>query len=306
MAIQTEIWARDIAGKLFPSESFIMHAINDDPWVDNKVVHRAIAGTLPTVTLNRNSYPASASLRSDSDGNYTLDELTSAPTHIPDIEEIETNYDKRMSVLQSHIDALNLAAGNLLAYNWGATTAGTIVRTSGTATLANTTGATGNRKKLTLEDLMKAKSLMDDMDVPSDGRYILLPASMYNALVLDNKTELMSADYRSEATIKDGNVIKVFGFNVYTRGKNNVLRYSNAATPVRISPSTGGAATDNAAAICWHQNFVARAKGAVKVYSDIDSPGYYGSIFSAMARVGGNKVYSDETGVVTIVESAAT
>lgn len=306
MAIQTEIWARDIADKLFPSESFIMHAINDDPWVDNKVVHRGVAGALPVVTVNRNSYPASAALRTDTDENYALDELTSAPTHIPDIEEIETNYDKRMSVLQSHINALNLSAGNILAYRWAAVAAANIVRTTGTNTPANTTGATGNRKRLILDDLMKAKSLMDDMDVPSEGRYILLPASMYNTLVIDNKTEMMSADFRSEATIKDGNVIKVFGFNVHIRGKNNVPRYSNAATPLRILPSTGGAATDNAAAICWHQDFVARAKGAVKVYSDIDSPGYYGSIFSAMARVGGNKVYTDETGVVTIVEAAGT
>lgn len=304
MAIQTEVWARDIADALFPAESFVMKAVNDDPWVNNKVVHRANAGAVPSVVVNRNVYPAVAALRTDIDGNYSLDELTSDPTHIPDIEEIETNYDKRMSVLTTHINELNKQAGNHLAYKWGATLAANIIRTTGANTAANTPGATGNRKKLTLTDLMQAKQLLDDMEAPYEGRHILLPASMYNNLVIDNKTELMSADFRSEATIKDGVVVKIFGFNVFTRGKKNVLRYTNAGTPVRILPATAGAATDNAAAICWQEGFVARAKGAVKIYSDIDVPQYYGSVFSAMARIGGNKVYTDETGVVSIVEAA--
>ena len=304
MAIQTEVWARDIAGALFPADSFVMKAINDDPWVDNKVVHRANAGAVPSVSVNRAVYPAVAALRTDIDGNYNLDELTSDPTHIPDIEEIETNYDKRMSVLSTHINEINKQACNHLAYRWGATLVANIVRTTGGTTPANTPGATGNRKKLTLTDLMAAKQVLDDMDVPYEGRHILIPASMYKNLVIDFKTELMSADFRSEATIKDGVVQKIFGFNVYTRGKKNVLRYTNAGTPVRILPSTAGAATDNAAALCWHEDFLARAKGAVKIYSDIDAPGYYGSVFSAMARIGGNKVYTDETGVVSIVEAA--
>lgn len=304
MAIQTEVWARDIAEKLFPSDSFVMKAINDDPWVDNKTVHRPNAGALPAVTVNRTTYPATAARRTDADGSYAMDELTSDPTHIPDIEEVETNYDKRMSVLGTHINVLNRDSANWLAYKWSPTIGSNIIRTTGDNTLANLPGATGNRKKLKLEDLMTAKGMMDDMDVPMEGRYILIPASMYNNLVIDYKTELMSADFRSEATIKDGNVIKVFGFNVYTRGKSNAPRYTNAATPVPVAPGVAGATSHNAAAICWHESFVARAKGAVKVYNDDNNPLYYGSIFSAMARVGGQIVYNDQSGVVSIVEAA--
>jgi hypothetical protein len=50
---------------------------------------------------------------------------------------------------------------------------------------------------------------------------------------------------------------------------------------------------------------VRRALGAIKVYANENDPTLYGSAFSTMARAGGRKAYSDETGVVAIVEAAA-
>ena len=64
MAIQTEVWARDIAEKLFPSDAWVTQAINDDPWVSNKKVHRPQAGDLPAVEKNRSTFPATPTWRS--------------------------------------------------------------------------------------------------------------------------------------------------------------------------------------------------------------------------------------------------
>lgn len=306
MAILTEVWARDIAEKLFPSNEFIVRAVSDDMWVSNKTVHRPQAGALPEVVRNRNSFPATAVGRTDTDNSYDLDEFTSTPTVIRDIEDIETSYDKRSSVLKNHIDELNKQIANWMVYRWSGTGAAQIIRTTGTDRLANTPSATGNRKKLTLADLMKARTTFNDMDVPEAGRCILLPAQWYDDLLLDEKTTLLSKDFRGEADIKDGHLMKLFGFTIYTRGRNNVLRYTNAGTPVAKLPTDAGAATDNAAALVWHQDFVSRAKGGVKVYVDYDKPEWYGSIFSAMARAGGQKMFSDGTGVLSIVEAAGT
>lgn len=303
MAILTEVWARDIAEKLFPEDSFVMQAVSDDAWVNNKTVHRPQAGALPNVAINRSVFPAASVQRTDTDNTYDLDEFTSDPTLIRDIEEVEVSYAKRQSVLQNHISQLNVKIANQMAFKWSATGASNILRTTGSNTAANTPGATGLRKMLTLNDLLLAKNFFDDMDVPSEGRYILLPATMYNNLVNAEKSILLSTDFRSDATVKDGMVTKIFGFNIFTRGRENVLRYSNAGTPVAIAPATAGAATDNAAALCWHKNFVAKAKGSIKVYSDIDKPEYYGSVFSALARAGGQKIYSTQAGVLSIVEA---
>lgn len=303
MGILTTVWARDIKEKLFPDDMFVMQSFSDDPWVNNKTVERPQSGVLPVAVINRSSYPGVMVRRADSSNSYNMDEITTDPTHIPDIEEVEVSYPKRQSVLKGHIDVLNLTLANQIAYRWAPSGASNIIRTTGGNTAANTPGATGLRKKLTLADLFKAKTFFDDMDVPATDRHILIPASIYNQLTEDEKTVLMSADFRSDATIKDGRYTNILGFNIFVRGRNNVLRYNNAGTPVAITPQTAGAATDNAAILCWHKDFVAKAKGSVKVFSDIDNPTLYGSAFSALARVGGQKLYTDQTGVLAIVEA---
>jgi len=304
MAIQTEVWARDIAEKLFPADTFVMDSVSDDMWVDNKTVHRPQAGALPTVERNRSTFPAPLVKRTDTDNTYNLDEFTSTPSLIQDIEEIETSYAKRTSVLQNHINEQNKQIANYLQWVWAATGSANIIRTSGDATDANTVGATGTRKKLTVQDIMDARKKMDDMDIPEAGRCLLLPASMYNNLIIDEKAILMSKDFRGAADMSNGVLNMLLGFKIYKRGRNNVLRYTNAATPVKKDSTAAGAATDNAAALVWHKEFVAKAKGSIKVYADEDKPEYYGSVFSTMVRAGGQKVYADGLGVISIVEAA--
>lgn len=303
MGLLTEVWARDIKEKLFPDDSHVMQSFSDDMWVNNKTVNRPQSGVLPVAVINRASYPGTLIRRSDAINSYSMDEVTTDPTHIPDIEEVEVSYPKRQSVLKGHIDVLNLTIANQITYRWAPSGASNILRTTGGNITANTPGATGLRKKLTLSDLFKAKTSFDDMEIPTGDRYILLPASIYNQLTEDEKTILVSSDFKSDATIKDGMYTKILGFNIFIRGRENVLRYNNAGTPVAITPQTAGAATDNAAILCWHKDFVAKARGAVKVFSNIDDPTLYGSAFSALARCGGQKVYTDQRGVLAIVEA---
>ncbi len=304
MGLQTEVWARDIKEKLFPEDSFMNQAVNDDPWVNHKTVHLPQAGALPEVVRDRGSYPAAPSQRVDTVTEYTLHEYTSTPTHIADIEEVETSYAKRNSVVTSHGTEINKLIANWMAYEWAPDLAANLVRTTGSDRDTNVIGATGTRKDLTIEDIMSAKRIMDDMDLPAMGRNMLLPAHMYNNLIEANWKDLLAMETTGRARIADGNLLVILGFNIFLRGKKNILTYDNAATPVKRDPQAAVLATANAAALCWHKDFVRRARGAVKVYNKIDDPSYYGSIFSAMARAGGRKAYADGTGVVSIIEAA--
>jgi len=305
MAILTEVWAKDIAENIFPDNSFMVESMDSSMWVDNDKVHRPQAGAPPVVERNRTVVPATAVKRTDSDNAYELDEFTSTPSFIQDIEEIETSYNKRASVLTNHIREINKVAANWLAYRWGATSASAILRTNGDARPANVVGATGNRKMLTIEDIIKAKAVMDDMEIVAEGRCMLLPAHMYNDLLQKQWQDLVSLDKTGKARIAKGQIMELFGFKIYLRGKKNILQYSNAATPVLRAPDAAALGTANAAALLWHPDFVERALGTVKVYADEDKPEYYGSLFSAMVRGGGQKYYTDGRGVISIVESAA-
>lgn len=305
MAIQHEIWIADIVEKLFPKNDFMMQSVDDSAWVNFKTVHRPNAGALPEVQRNRTVFPAPLVKRTDVDNSYLISEFTSTPSLIQDIEETETNYGKRQSVTTTHGQEINKQIANWMAYFWGATSSAVMQRTTGAARAANTPGATGNRKIFTLNDLLKIRQMFDDQDLSEEGRNILLPSHFYNDLIENEKDIMLSKDFRNDASIKDGVIEKLMGFKIYKRGRKNVLRYTNDGTPVLITPDTAAAATDNAGALVWHKDCVARAQGAVKVFEDTDKPEYYGSVFSALARAGGQKLFADGTGVAAIIEDVA-
>jgi hypothetical protein len=304
MPIQKEVWARDIREKLFPLNSFLVRSLNDDEFVENKTVHVQDEGTLPNVEINRSVFPAVVQGVTDNDGDYNVDEFTSDPTKVQDIEEIETNYNKRQSVLRRHIRQIDNKIANKMLVNWAATDAAAILRTLGDNRAANVPGATGTRKKFTLQSFFDAKNLMDDMDVPEMGRCVLLPSHFYNDLTQDEKDILLRLEFTGKARIENGEISRILGFDIYKRGKKNLLTYTNAATPVVRDVGAAALTTANAAALFWHEECVRRALGVVKTYANEDEAQWFGSIFSAMARAGGKKAYSDGLGVVAVVEAA--
>lgn len=301
MGISKEIWARDIADKLFPVNAFTALGINDSAFVDNTTVHLPQSGANPAIERNRSVLPATITQRTDTTVTYDLDEFTSDPTLITDIDAIEVSYDKRQSVLRNHVNQLNAKMADWIAYWWAATQAANIVRTTGDSRAAFVSGATGNRKEVKIDDLINAKRVLDNMDVPREGRVLVIPAEMYNDLLKEAK--VLSAEYNQMGRLPDGIVNRLFGFDIFVR--SSVVSYTNAGTPALREPGAVALTTANAGILAFHRDFVRRALGTVKVYADEDKPEFYGSVFSTMARAGARKAYSDETGVVAIVEAAA-
>lgn len=296
--VKTEVWARDIAKNLFKSNAFIMRSRDESQYVNNDIVHKPQSGAAPTVVKNRTTIPATPSQRADTTVDYPLSSFSSNPTVIRDIEEKETSYNKRMDVLEDHISAIEEVACDDILGTWAATDAANIVRTTGASRPAAANGATGNRKKLTLADILAAKTKMDADKIPQEGRVMLVPADMYaDLLEID---EIVSAEKFGRANLPDGAVNRIFGFDVYLRAQ--ALVYDNAATP---APVTAPAADNNSAVLCWHERFTCRAKGSVKVFVQEDAPEYFGSIFSAEAKAGGTPHYTNKRGIVSIVQDVA-
>lgn len=301
MAITREIWAQDIAGNLFADDSFIMRSISDDVFVDeNGTVHLPQAGAKPNVERNRSSLPATVTERTDVIVSYDLDEYTSDPTLIKDIDAMEVSYDKRVSVTMEHSDTLQEKIALWMAYHWGADDITQMVRTTGANRAAFVTGATGTRKKITYADFLSAKRILDAQNIPIKGRVCVLPAEMYNDLFeLD---EVINLQKQGTPTLPSGVVANILGFDIMMRSE--LVSYTNASTPVKRLPGAADLTSANAAALFYHENFVRRAKGAVKIFANEDQAPYYGSIFSALAKAGGRKRYTNGRGVVALVEAA--
>ncbi|MEG0012460.1 MAG: hypothetical protein RR706_09905, partial [Muribaculaceae bacterium] len=64
------------------------------------------------------------------------------------------------------------------------------------------------------------------------------------------------------------------------------------------------AATDNVGALCWQRDSVAKAQGDIKPFQEVDSPTYYGDIFSALVKFGGRCRRQDWAGMVVIAQGA--
>ncbi len=302
MAIERELWRSDIVDTLFAENPFLNRAIIADEFVlQGKVVHIPQAGAPSAVSKDRSSLPATVTQRTDIDITYALNEFTTNPILIRNIDKLQLSYDKRQSVAGQDIAALNELVADWVLRNWAPTAAGSIVRTTGANRPAEVNAtATGTRKKFTKEDILALQKKMNKDNVPKKGRVLLLPSEFLADLLEDE--DLIKRDNAKEADYKEGVVLRLFGFEIMERSK--VLTYTNAGTPAPKDPGAAGATTDNNAALAWHPSAVERAMGDVTAFENIGDPTYYGDIYSFLLMMGGRIRRNDAKGIYAIVEAA--
>ena len=304
MAVQKEIWINDIVGNLFKANPHLNFAMNADSFVlAGKVVHIPNAGSKPAVVKNRKNFPATVTLRQDSDVTFSLDEYTSDPIKIENAEKYELSYDKRQSVIGEQSNAIAELVGDWFLRYWAPTKADMIVRTTGLAVAAHMPSATGNRKKITVADVKGMQKLFNKNNIPKDGRVAILDADMYDQLT-DDMTATQYRDFSQYLNVENGTVGKLYGFT-FLDSRSTVLNYTNAATPVPKDPDANGATTDNAAGLFWHRDLVVRALGEKEFFDNEGDPTHYGDIYSALVRAGGRIKREDGKGVYALVQASA-
>jgi hypothetical protein len=304
MAIQKEIWQKDIVSTLFADNTFLSKAFNADSYVlAGKVVHIPQAGTPSAVVKNRAVLPAVAVKRTDTEISYSLDEYTTTPRVVQVTEQVEASYDKRQSVIGEDKDALMEAVSEEFIDKWSpeaAAAATCYLRTTGAAVVAHLPGATGNRMAITVSDVADAQFKMNSLNIPKAERYALIDSWMYKQL-LANMTTAAQTAFHAQADVAKGTIGKLHGFEFYER--SSVTRYTNAATPVHKTWDTANAITDNAAALFWQKNSVERALGEVVAFDNSKDATYYGDVLSFLIRAGGRIRRADYKGVIALIQA---
>ena len=306
MAFQKEVWSADIQETIFSGVfGFIRESVNHDLFVDYKTVHVPQGGTVGSVEKNRSVLPATVAQRTDTDLEYSLANYTTDPIVITNLEEIQSTYDKRASVMAQHVKGINQRIAVETLYNWAADTATDIVITTGAATSGiGATGTTGTRDGMLLVDVAKAAALLDDEDIPAEGRFMVIPSKMYWDFVNIEKANLLSSDFNKTITDNEmamGIVRKVYGFNIIVR--SSTVNYA-AGTATRNAVGAATAASDEAGAVCWQKDYVANAMGSIKSYFKQDDPTFFGDVLSAEVNHGSAKMRTDKKGIVTIVQDS--
>lgn len=308
MALQQEIWIKEIKENLFPDDSFMKKATDHSMWVNYRTVHVPQAGAVPGVVQNRGVVPATVGGRVDTELTYNLNSYTTDPVLVQNFEQLQLSYDKRASVLKNIMSQLQFVVATQTLYAWAPSGAARIVRTSGSTSTGNLphSTATGSRKMLTLADVTRAKKRLDDDNVPSSGRILLLNSAMYNNDLL-NITGVIYADSFGSPNMPTGVVARLMGFDIMMR--SDVVVYDNTGTPVIKAINGDGSITspasnDNGAALAFHPDYVCHALGGITPFYKEQDPTYYGDIFSAEVAHGSSKLRSDQKGIVAIVQEA--
>lgn len=302
MALNISIWQNTLVENFYPDNSFASKSVDDSAFVHAHKVIIPNAGAPSKVQKNRTVKPATVNQRTDHDLEYEIDELTTDPIYIPNIDTVELSYDKRTSIISNDREQLRNAAEENILERWGlgVSQANVLFTTGTTERDAHTSEtATGKRKCITKADLLKIMTRMDADNVPKEGRHILLDAYMY-ADLLENLSESDKWMFQNSADVQRGIVGRLWGLNVMTRSQ--VLRVK--ADKSLLGWDKDAVAGEMAAALAWHDKSVSRAMGEVKMYDSTNNPLFYGDIYSFLLRTGGSVRRYDKKGVYLLAEAA--
>jgi hypothetical protein len=298
--LPVEVWKKYIIEKFRKDNAFMFMSKDDSASVlGGAVVHIPQAGADPIVVKNRNTYPATAVRRTDSDVTYVLDTYSTDPMHVAWSELQDISYAKLDSIIGSISASMGETVADDLLIKWSPSAAQFVRTTGGDAALttAGVGGQTGTRKLFHPKDLVKAMIAMNTTNTPKKGRKCLIDDNMYDGFY-NALTAQQENAFNQFADNKEGIVGRLHGFDIMTR--SSVLAYASADTVKALGSAT--APTDNLASLCWHPDTVCRAQGAMKPFQNIDDAVYYGDIYSAMLRMGGRKERADNLGVIAIVQ----
>lgn len=293
MALNREIWIRDIVEAFVPDDSFLARSVNHSEYVNDKTVHVPQAGAEPNTTKNRNVFPATIKTRTDGELTYDLDIYDVEPLRVRNLADVELSYDKRKSMLSQSKKKLQRDVAMDTLKKW-VPSSPTVILTVGAAEDAHIHAtASGQRYSMTKKTVMDVRKQFDMDDVPDTGRVMLLDAIMYNQL-LNSLTDAEVLNFLAGADPIKGVIGTFLGFSFMKR--SSVF----TTTPTGVLKTGQASATDCAGALAWQEDCVSRALGDVQLYEAVKDPTYYGDIFSFAVRAGGKYIREDKKGIVLI------
>lgn len=252
----TEVWTGELVKRLNAGlQATFLNGIPDySAKVNNEVIHMVDVGADPEVMVNNTAYPIPIQNLEDGDIALGLDKFQTKATRVTDDQLYAISYDKFASDVQRHGDAITTvkykkAAHALAPYSHTAKTP--VIQTSGEKDTAT------GRNKLTVKDIIALKRAFDNMEVPEDGRVLVLcPDHVNDLLELDQSFRDKYYNYTT------GKLMNMYGFEVHTFinapyfNKNGVKLAYNAAPT----------ATDHKGSFAFYRPRMFRAQGSTKMY----------------------------------------
>jgi hypothetical protein len=308
MSLIPEIWVKDIQDALNRNADFLPYSADHSAYVAFGTVHIPQSGANPTIEVAPSSFPLTINQRADTEKTYSLVQYALQPTLITNLDELQTSYDKRQSVLGQQISTMTERIGDMVAVSWSASGASNIIETTGSASAnALPPSGTGTRKAVTLADIANLAKKLDKDNVPRQGRKLLMNSDMFWELMAIS--DVLRASYNGfqgqPNVLATGVVAMLYGFEIMMRPVVSV--YAKTGTAPK-AVGAAAAADDRLACIAFHPATVCRALSSITPMYDAGSngngkPEYLGSIFNIEVMLGSTILRSDNKGVAALVQA---
>lgn len=247
-----EVWTGELV-KRFTLEGTFLEGIPDySQHVGNDVIHLVNVGVHPNVLVNNSSYPLPISGRADADIAISLDKLETEATSITKDEVYALSYDKMKVTHDLHREALQEKSADLAIYNFAPAS------DSEDTPVIQTTGEDNGDsfKRLTKDDIIKLKKKFDDQKIPKKGRRLVLCNQHVEDLLTLN--EAFEKQYND---IREGRVLKMFGFEIYEYA--DMPLYDDLFAKKAFGAAPAG--TDRDASVAFYIKRMFKAKGTMDV-----------------------------------------
>jgi hypothetical protein len=267
-----EVWVAKIMEKFYPNSSHFLRSVDMTSFVENDTINLADAGVDPDVLINNNTYPIPFAERVDNPLPIPLDHFVTEGTVVRNPELVVISYDKMASVVRGHQNALRSGSIQRGTHAWAPQAE------DAWNPVFPCTGA--NRgdglKALTSKDIAKAERICNELDLPMEGRILVL--SPKHKEDLQNES---TALFNQFANLKTGEFTNLFGFEIYV--SSMVPRY-NRTNGQKVAFKAAVLNTDSHASIFYHEFEVMRADGSLKVNFEERNVSELGTLMNADKR----------------------
>ena len=209
-----KIFAAIILALFYPDASWLNELTSMDHMVEYNKINLSQVGADPEVVKDNATWPLTPTSRTDSGIELPLATFDTKPTHVTNVEELETSYDMCQSVVAQHAAALRTKAMLSAAYNIAPAS-----NSAATPVLPTTGNDRGDgNKALTYADLLTLRTKFNKANYPQTGRVIVLCPEHEEDLLKED-----AARYNQIMTTG-----QVAGFKVYVT--NHGVQYSTSGT----------------------------------------------------------------------------
>ena len=255
MAVKQEIWTGEVVRKVSTLEeaTFLDGLPDYSRYAKNNVIHMAYIGVEPKVLINNSTYPLPTSVLPSEDIGLSLDKYQTEVTIITD-DELHANASDRMSVTRDmHAGAITKEK-----FKKALHAIAPARHTTETPVLTTTGTSVDGRKVLTRGDIIRLKKAYDLLDVPMEGRRLVLcPDHIHDLLLLDQSFEKQYYNYQS------GRIAALFGFDVYEYG---AAPYYDQDAKTKKAYGATLTNKDVQASVSFYAPYIAKASGETKMY----------------------------------------